>query len=145
VAGFVINSELLLIVAHDHRAALGAPSGDFFCRCGIPLMHGDGHPPYTARMSEIIVTKAHHLTAKKARIAAEQVAADLKSQFGLDYAWEDSDVLAFRRPGLSGQLTLARKHVTVHVRLGWLLSPLRSTLEREIHDFFDRRFALPPD
>jgi putative polyhydroxyalkanoate system protein len=96
-------------------------------------------------MSEITVTRAHHLTVKKARAAAEQVAADLQSRFGLDYTWEDSDVLSFRRPGLSGQLTLTRKQVTVHVHLGWLLLPLRSTLEHEIHDFFDQRFARPVD
>ena len=50
-------------------------------------------------------------------------------------------MLSFRRPGLSGQLTLARRQVTVEVRLGLLLSPLKASFEREIQDFFDQRFA----
>ena len=72
---------------------------------------------------------------------ASDVAADLKSQYGLDYHWDDDGVLSFKRPGLSGQLTLARKQVTVEVRLGLLLSPLKASFEREIQDFFDQRFA----
>lgn len=92
-------------------------------------------------MSEIKVTRTHHLSARKARLAAEYVAADLRSQYGLDYRWDDADVLSFRRAGLTGQLTLARRQVTVQVRLGLLLSPLKSTFEREIEDFFDQHFA----
>lgn len=92
-------------------------------------------------MSEIKVTRTHHLSARKARLAAEHVAADLRSQYGLDYRWDDADVLSFRRAGLTGQLTLARRQVTVQVRLGLLLSPLKSTFEREIEDFFDQHFA----
>ncbi|MDR2012711.1 MAG: polyhydroxyalkanoic acid system family protein [Rhodanobacter sp.] len=92
-------------------------------------------------MSEFTITKAHHLTAEEARIVAEQMAADLKSRFGLDYAWEDPDVLSFKQSGLAGQFTLTHQQVTVHVRLGLLLSPLRSTLERQIHEFVDQRFA----
>lgn len=92
-------------------------------------------------MSEIKVTRTHHLSARKARLAAEHVAADLQSQYGLDYHWDEDGVLSFRRAGLVGQLTLARRQVTVQVQLGLLLSPLRSIFEREIEDFFDQRFA----
>lgn len=96
-------------------------------------------------MSQITVTRTHDLPPKKARLAVEQVAADLKSEHGLDYAWAEDDVLAFKRPGLSGQLTLARKEVTLHLRLGLLLLPLRSLLEREIHSFLDQRFGVSTD
>lgn len=92
-------------------------------------------------MSDITFTHPHHLSLKKARHAAEQVAADLQSRYGLDYHWDEHGVLCFRRPGLSGQLRLARKAVTIEVRLGMLLSPLRASFEREIHDFFAERFS----
>ena len=97
---------------------------------------------YTPPMSDITVIRPHHLSPKKARLAAEHVAADLKSQYGLDYRWDGDGVLSFKRPGLSGQLTLARKQVTVEVRLGLLLSPLKASFEREIQDFFDQRFSV---
>jgi putative polyhydroxyalkanoate system protein len=92
-------------------------------------------------MSEISIIRKHKLTAKKARIAAEKVAADLREEFGLDYAWDEDGVLHFERTGLHGQLRLARGQVSVHVRLGFLLIPFRTALEREIHEYFDQRFA----
>jgi putative polyhydroxyalkanoate system protein len=92
-------------------------------------------------MSEINITRKHKLTAKKARVAAEHVAADLKEEFGLEYSWDEDSVLHFERSGLRGQLRLTRGQVSVHVRLGFLLIPFRTALEREIHDYFDQRFA----
>jgi putative polyhydroxyalkanoate system protein len=93
-------------------------------------------------MSEITVVKEHHASPKKARLAAERVAEELKTRYGLDSTWQENNVLAFRRTGLSGQLTLARKQVTLHIKLGLLLSPLRALLEREINDYFDQHFSL---
>lgn len=98
-------------------------------------------PRYTAGMSEIRIIRKHKLTAKKARLAAEKVAADLKEEFDLSYAWDEDGVLHFERTGLHGQLRLGRGQVSVHVRLGFLLIPFRAALEREIHDYFDQRFA----
>lgn len=92
-------------------------------------------------MSEIVITRKHKLTAKKAHAAAEQVAADLQEQFNLDYEWDEHGVLHFERSGLHGTLKLTKSYVTVHVQLGFLLRPFRSALEREIHDYFDQRFA----
>ena len=92
-------------------------------------------------MSQICITRAHGLSPKKARQAAEAVAAALQSEYGLQYLWEDDDTLTFQRTGISGQLTLERKQVTVNVRLGLLLLPLRASFEREIHAYFDQRFA----
>ena len=87
-----------------------------------------------------MVTRPLRLGPKKARHAAEQVAADLKSEYGLEYTWAEDDVLAFKRPGLSGQLRLQRKQVVVELRLGLMLSPFRSSLQRHIEEFFDQRF-----
>ncbi len=92
-------------------------------------------------MSEITITRAHSLTPRKARLAAESVATRLKADFHLDYAWDDDHTLSFSRPGLRGRLTLERRQVTVQVQLGLLLSPLKPMLEREIHDYFDQRFT----
>jgi len=50
-------------------------------------------------------------------------------------------VLRFERHGLHGELRLAKGEVTVLVHLGFLLWPFRASLEREIHAYFDERFA----
>ncbi len=92
-------------------------------------------------MSEILITRKHRLSMKKARAAAEHVAADLQKEFNLEYAWDEDGVLHFERSGVHGRLTLAKGAVTVQVRLGFLLIPFRASLEREIHDYFDARFA----
>ena len=91
-------------------------------------------------MSEILITRKHRLSAKKAKIAAEHVAADLQKEYELEYEWDDNGVLRFERTGLHGELRLAKGEVTVQVHLGFLLWPFRASLEREIHLYFDERF-----
>ena len=49
--------------------------------------------------------------------------------------------LHFDRSGLHGRLTLAKGEATVQVHLGFLLRPFRGSLEREISEYFDQRFA----
>lgn len=92
-------------------------------------------------MSEILITRKHRLSAKKARIAADHVALDLQKEYELEYEWDDDGVLRFERSGLHGELRLAKGEVTVRVRLGFLLWPFRASLEREIHAYFDERFT----
>ena len=59
-------------------------------------------------MSEIVITRKHKLTAKRARAAAEHVAADLQKEFNLDYEWDEHGVLHFERAGVSGTLKLTK-------------------------------------
>ena len=92
-------------------------------------------------MSQLFITRKHTLGLRKARIAAERVAADLKARFALDYAWSGRNVLVFERPGVAGQLELARHEVALTVRLGVLYRPFRAALEAEIQTYFDREFA----
>lgn len=92
-------------------------------------------------MSDILITRKHRLSAKKARVAAEHVALDLQKEFKLEYAWGDDGALLFEGSGVHGRLTLAKGEVTVQVALGFLLRPFRASLEREIHDYFDARFV----
>lgn len=91
-------------------------------------------------MSDIVVRRNHTMTLKKARAAAEKIAAKLDEEFDLDYAW-DGDVLEFRRTGVTGHLAVAKREVEISVRLGFLLLPLRGRIEQEIHAFFDAHFG----
>lgn len=92
-------------------------------------------------MSEILITRVHKLSMKKARLAAEHVAVDLQKEFDLSYVWDEAGVLRFERTGVRGQLTLAKHEVTVQVKLGLFYLPFKAALEREIHEYFDQRFG----
>ena len=84
-------------------------------------------------MSEIHIVRRHKLTARKAKAAAEQVAADLRDEFSLNYEWIDPGLLRFTGLGVKGELALGRGEATIAVHLGFFLLPFRSALEREIH------------
>ena len=79
--------------------------------------------------------------SKDTGVPVHFVAADLEKEFNLEHEWDEDGVLHFERMGVHGQLTLGRGEVTIHIHLGFLLRPFKSGLEREIHDYFDARFA----
>jgi putative polyhydroxyalkanoate system protein len=91
-------------------------------------------------MSEITIQRQHGKTPADARLAAEHMANELKDEFDLNYEW-DGDVLRFQRPGVSGHLELDARNVTLTVHLGFFLSALKPSIEREVHKFFDENFA----
>lgn len=91
-------------------------------------------------MSEIVVTRVHGLTLKKARASAEHIAAELAEEFDIDYEW-DGNTLEFSRTGVSGSIVVTKKEVEIRARLGFLLMALRSRIESEIHRFLDDEFG----
>jgi putative polyhydroxyalkanoate system protein len=91
-------------------------------------------------MSDISIRRSHGMTLAKARRAAEEIAAELGEEFGLHHEWQ-GDVLHFKRMGLSGELSVAKRDVEIRVRLGFLLLPLRPRIEHEIHHYFDEHFG----
>jgi putative polyhydroxyalkanoate system protein len=91
-------------------------------------------------MPSISVSRAHRLSHKKARDAAERIARDLQKRFQLDYAW-DGDAVTFERPGVSGRMLVAKDRIALDVRLGLLLTAIKPMIEREIHSQFDKLFG----
>jgi putative polyhydroxyalkanoate system protein len=90
-------------------------------------------------MSDILVRRGHGLTPKRARGAADQIAAELRVEYALTFEW-DGDTLHFNRSGVSGHLVLLRREIEIRVRLGFLLLPLRGTIEREIQARCEQHF-----
>ena len=93
-------------------------------------------------MPSISIVRTHALPHKKARDAADRIARDLEKRFDLAYEWE-GDHVVFERPGVSGRMLVGKDRVTLDVQLGFLLSPLKSAIEREIHAQLDKLFAKP--
>ena len=91
-------------------------------------------------MSEIRIRRAHALTPKHARAAAEKMSARLSEAFDMQFAWE-GEVLRFQRPGVDGQLTLGHKEVTIDAQLGFLLAMMKPKIEQSIQENLDRIFG----
>jgi putative polyhydroxyalkanoate system protein len=90
-----------------------------------------------APMPTISIARKHRLSHKKAKDAAEQIARDLKSRYSLDYAW-NGDRIDFERPGVSGSMHVRKDQIQLDVSLGFLLTPLKPSIEREIRTQLDQ-------
>lgn len=90
-------------------------------------------------MSHINIHRNHELSQERARRAAEAVAAHLNERFELHYRWE-GDALYFERSGISGRMEVGERDVRIIARLGFLLLPLKSLFENEIHRYLDELF-----
>ena len=88
-------------------------------------------------MASITIAKKHKLPHKKARDVAERIAKDLNKRFALDYAWAGDDI-EFERPGVQGRMHVGKDRISLDVSLGFLLTPLKPTIEKEIHAQLDR-------
>jgi putative polyhydroxyalkanoate system protein len=88
-------------------------------------------------MASISIAKRHQFSHKKAKDVAEKIAKDLNQRFDLDYAWEGDDI-EFERPGVSGRMHVGKDRISLDVSLGFLLTPLKPAIEREIHAQLDR-------
>jgi putative polyhydroxyalkanoate system protein len=88
-------------------------------------------------MTRISIGKLHRLPHAEAKAVAERLASDLEKRFHLAWNWDGDDV-CFRRPGVSGNLHVGESKLTLDVRLGLLLTPLKPVIEREIRAQLDR-------
>lgn len=94
-------------------------------------------------MPTIRIAKKHALSHERAKEIAENIARDLKRRFELDYAWE-GDHVDFERPGVSGRMLVGRADISLDVHLGFLLTPLKPAIEREIHAQLDTLIEASP-
>jgi putative polyhydroxyalkanoate system protein len=88
-------------------------------------------------MATISIARKHTLSQKKAKAAAEKIAKDLNKRFDLDYEW-NGDRIEFARSGVNGHMSVGKERIALEVSLGWLLTPLKPAIEREITAQLDR-------
>lgn len=91
-------------------------------------------------MADINIVHDHHLSHKKAREAADKVAAKLSEEFDLACEW-DGDVLRFERSGVSGRLTLHKHQAEMHIKLGFLYSAFSSAIESKVAENMHKVFG----
>jgi putative polyhydroxyalkanoate system protein len=88
-------------------------------------------------MPTISIARTHHLSHATAKDVAGRLAKDLEQRFGLACKWDGDDV-RFARSGVSGLMHVGTTDITLDIRLGLLLSPLRPAIEKEIHAQLDK-------
>ena len=88
-------------------------------------------------MATISISRKHSLSHKQAKAAAEKIAKDLKKRFELDYEW-NGDHIEFARTGVNGSLRVGKDRIALEASLGWLLTPLKPAIEREITAQLDK-------
>jgi putative polyhydroxyalkanoate system protein len=91
-------------------------------------------------MSTIELKRDHVLGLRKAKVAAERVAAEMERDFGMTSQWE-GNVLRFTRTGVSGELVVGKSHVELHAKLGFLLAAFKHRIEEQVHRNFDEYFG----
>lgn len=88
-------------------------------------------------MATISIARKHALSHKKAKDVAEKIAKDLEKRFELAWEW-NGDHVDFERPGVSGRMLVGTDKIALDVSLGWLLTPLKGSFEKEINAQLDK-------
>jgi putative polyhydroxyalkanoate system protein len=91
-------------------------------------------------MPSIDITRNHTLPLAEARKKVQRVADHIASKFDVACQW-DGNTLQFRRSGVDGQIRVTGKQVHVTAELGFLLSALRGSVEREVNRYLDEEFG----
>jgi putative polyhydroxyalkanoate system protein len=95
-------------------------------------------------LSAISISRTHSLSAAQATRVADTVVAKLEQEYGIRSQWK-GDTLHFQRSGVTGTLDLSAKNkVQVEVRLGFLLTPFRDSIARQIEHNLDEHLAAKP-
>lgn len=82
-------------------------------------------------MAVIDIRRRHDRSVKDAKAAVERIAKAIGKEYGIAHRWE-GNALKFSRAGVDGSITVAKQEVRIHAELGFLMSALKGTIEREI-------------
>ncbi len=87
-------------------------------------------------MATIEISRAHSLGRKRARVAMEGLAEQLKKSIDARYRWEGDD-LRLERTGATGNIHVTEEQVQVVIKLGFALSILKGKVTRHVHDYLN--------
>jgi len=91
-------------------------------------------------MPTIDIRRKHSKNLKDAKVAIGEVAEEIAGKFDLTWGWRGNH-LHFERSGVNGRIALEKDTVHVTAELGFMLSMLKSAVEREIEKRLDQHFG----
>jgi len=91
-------------------------------------------------VARIVQKRQHQLAVAEVRELAEGLAEQLVSEFGGRYRWR-ANTISYRRSGVDAQIDCAEDAVTVDIKLGLMVSPLKGAVESEVVKMLDKYLA----
>lgn len=91
-------------------------------------------------MAEFRVSKTHNMSREEIREAAEELATELQSEYGLRYRWI-GDTATFNRSGLDGKLSIHDDSISVSIKLGFLASAFERPLKQAVTDYLEKHVS----
>ena len=87
-------------------------------------------------MAGFSVSRSHSMSLEDIRESAEELARELKTQYGLSYRWQ-GDTATFRGSGVDGTLSIDRDIISLRVKLGFLAAVFEQSLLRAVNEYLD--------
>jgi putative polyhydroxyalkanoate system protein len=87
-------------------------------------------------MAGFSVSRTHSMSSEDIRESAEELARELKTQYGLSYRWK-GDTATFRGSGVDGTLSFDRDVISLRVKLGFLAAMFEQSLLRAVNQYLD--------
>ncbi len=91
-------------------------------------------------MTNIRIKRQHQIGREQARQRMETIADTLKTKLEAECTWE-GDRMNFQRSGASGSIDVGDDFLEFNIELSMLLSPLKTTIEKVIHEELDKSLA----
>ncbi len=91
-------------------------------------------------MSDISLRRRHGRSPEEAKKIAEKIIAKVASEYDVKYRWK-GDSVVFERSGLNGHLDVTADEIQIQAKLGLLLRPLKSRIEKEVNSVMDANLA----
>jgi putative polyhydroxyalkanoate system protein len=88
-------------------------------------------------LADIQIERRHQLGLAAIREQADALAEQLAGRFGGTYAWRENSLL-YDRSGVNACIECTSKNISVDIKLGLMMSALRSTIEAEVTSTLDK-------
>jgi putative polyhydroxyalkanoate system protein len=87
-------------------------------------------------MAGFSVSRSHSMSREDIRESAEELARELKTEYGLSYRWQ-GDTATFRGSGVDGTLSIDRDIISLKVKLGFLAAVFEQSLLKAVNAYLD--------
>ena len=92
-------------------------------------------------MSHILIQRPHRLGSQEAMRRFSEVEINIKQHYGLHVEWDGTDGV-FHGHGITGQVRVTEDHITIDMRLGFMLWPFTHRIREAIEHQMDQGLEL---
>lgn len=88
----------------------------------------------------LTVKRAHSKDDAQVKSIIEEIADDMKTEFGIDYNWK-GNVLEFSRTGVSGHIKSHPGEVEVNIRKSFFIPLSDAFLRSKVEEYMDKHLS----